>query len=192
MNEPVMTLFQLFRADPQQDGGADALEQAEPLKNLDEKLDAQPGEVKVGHASTLVMGSLEQAMDVPIVQEILIKVWNEGGLFQKYLDPDAYPAEETIEVTLVKHGIASIHHPYVEIRLGEASAQRINFEVTLALQLHGAVVELKGGKILKVRMGACFAAGEVKVEGFRVFARQSSPVKLPGEVSFEDGITIAA
>ncbi len=193
MANSVETLGDLFSA---KEGQADQesrekLESHEKLQGLDEKLDAKPGEVRPGEATEKIMGTLGDLLDISVI-EILIKVWNEGKLFRKYLDPDTYPANETIEITLVKHTITSVHRPYIEIRFDDARVDRIDFEISLTLQLQGAVLEIRGGRIIKVRAGDCTAAGEVKCEGFKLLSRQSRSVKLRGVVEFDDGITIAA
>jgi hypothetical protein len=166
------------------------LEASDELKEAQSQLDGHRSRVKPSRATEKVKEELDELMDVDIYEDVLINVWNNARLFEKYLDPEKYSASETIEVTLKKHTVDSVHKPYVEILFGDRPIKRITFVITVALHLEAAIVSVRNGRILRLKPGTCTASAKVTLGGAKIIERKSSPLALGPMVSFEDGIKI--
>ena len=146
-----------------------------------------------GPEAARISSMVFELLNVGIVRNALVKVWNESGLFRKYLDRDAYPPEETIEVTLVDHTITSRHHPKIELLLNGAPVYPIVLDVTVTITVQGAVIEIQDGKIKTVRIGELGGGGDLKWEGYLLASEKLKPIPLPGTREFgEGGIPILA
>jgi hypothetical protein len=168
------------------------LDASEKLRELRRKLETQSRGIRWPDTFQQIGGKLGELTDVRILEDIFIKVWNKARLFQKYLDPDKYPANETIEIPLLEHTVTSTHRPYIEVRFNETLIDRIDFEVTVTLELKGAVLEIQGGKITKLQSGECKGKGELRCEGLLLASEDFKPIKLPGTKEFDGGISISA
>jgi len=116
-----------------------------------------------------------------------VKVWNDGGLFRKYLDKGAYPPDETIEVALADHSVTSRHQPRIELLLNGQPVYPIVLDVAVTVTVHGAVIEVRDGRIMKVRTGELKGEGDLKWEGFLLASEKLKPIQLPGVKEFGDG-----
>jgi hypothetical protein len=126
-------------------------------------------------------------LDVGVARDVLVRVWNDGGLFRRYLDRSAYSPEETIEVVLVDHSITSKHQPRIELLLNGEPVHPIVLDVTVTVTVHGAIIEIRDGRITKVRTGELKGEGELKWEGFLLASEKLKPIQLDGVKEFGDG-----
>jgi hypothetical protein len=161
-----------------------SLETTEKIRELKDKLEEEAKSLTWPDTFNLITKKIGELLNVPILDDILIKVWNEGKLFRQ--------PGETIEVPLVKHTIKSTHRPYIEVRLNETLLDRVDFEIVVKLTVEGVVLEIQDGKIKKFRCGECTGEASLKCEGFLLASEKSKPIKLPGVKEFKPGIAIAA
>jgi hypothetical protein len=193
MNARVTLWDVLFEVDADiPDAGKNIIEATEKVRGLRKRLESRGRGAGWPGAGTLIADTLKQLLNIGIEEDIFIKVWNDAKLFRKYLDPENYPSEETIEIPLLEHTVTSVHRPAIEIRVNEVLLDTIDVEIAATLEIEGAVVEIQGGRIRKLRSGKCTAKAEVKVEGMLLASEKFKPVKLPGVREFDGGIAIAA
>ncbi len=192
MNEAALTLRDLLL--PSQSNLTEAaqadFEASQPARELKEELAKHKALGWPGTLS-LVVGKIGDLLDVPIAENIFIKVWNEAQLFRRYLDRDRYPANETIAVPMAKHTIKSTHRPYLEVRVNESVVQRIEFDVSLEITLKGAILEIQDARIRKLRTGECTGKVELRCERLLLASEKFETKRLPGVIPFKDGIPIA-
>lgn len=192
MNETTVTLRDLLL--PSESGLAEAvqleLRASRAVRELKETLEKHKA-IWPGTFAQIV-GAIGDLLEVGIIEDIFIKVWNEAQMFQRYLDRNRYPSNETIIVPLAEHTIRSTHRPRLEIRANEIMLQRIEFEIMLRVTLKGAILEIRDGKIMKVRTGECGGKVELRCEGLLLASEAFETRRLPGEIEFKDGIPIAA
>ena len=169
------------------DAVRDHIEATAAVVELKEKLKEVMSGTEWGPVSRRVSERLLEVLDVGIAGDVLAKVWNEGGLFQKYLQPEKASPDDVFEVALVDHSLRSVHRPAIEITLNGQTLRAIELEVTLKLTVKGAVVEIQDGKLKSVETGELKGKGELRSQGFLLVSEDLPPVKLRGKKVFKDG-----
>ena len=124
-------------------------------------------------------GAIAGLLDVPLL-DVVVRAWNEGRLFEKYLDPDRYDPDEVIAISLRQHEITSTHRPKIDIVLNGETLDSIDFELELKLTLDGVILQVQGGTIRAVQSGSVRGEGTLKCENLIVFHRETEPMDLPG------------
>lgn len=92
--------------------------------------------------------------------------------------------------TLLKHTIESTVHPYVKVLLGSELVQQIDFDVTLATQIDGLILDLLGGSLVSIRPGLCEWSGSIALQKTRLIERQLAQLELPGRVVLKHPIVL--
>lgn len=163
------------------------LESCRPVKELRDKVLAGMPGFDWGPQATDIATMVLDLLDIGIAQDVLVKVWNEGGLFAKYRDRTTYDPKETVEVALVDHTVTSKHQPRIELLLNGQALYPLVLDVTVTVTVHGAVVEIRDGAIRKIRTGTLDGEGVLKWEGFLLASEKLKPVQLPGSKEFGEG-----
>lgn len=122
--------------------------------------------------------------------KLLLNAWATGREFQRYADPEKYPPGETILVALARHTIRSEHAPRLEVMVNDTLVDTVDFELSLKIDVEGAVLTIRDGKIRAVSLGTCTASGELSCEGHTLAKRESEPFELPGRLEFSEPIPI--
>ncbi len=122
--------------------------------------------------------------------KIVLGAWAKGREFQKYTDAEQYPPAETVLVTLARHTVRSAHEPRLEVRANDALIDSVDFSFSLAIDIEGAVLEIRDGKIWEVALGSCTASGELTCEGHTLAKRESAPFELPGNIVLSEPMPI--
>jgi len=136
-----------------------------------------------------VKGQVEKLLEVRFV-DILLGAWTKYEELQKYCDPAQHPPEETYLVPLLEHALTSTHQPAVEIEIEDAFREKIPFEIALTLKLSGMLLQIRGGRILKIYTGRCQGSGSVKCSGIALIEKETSSIQLPGVMDLGDGVAI--
>lgn len=124
-------------------------------------------------------GAIGGLLNVPLL-DVIVRAWNEGRLFEKYLDPDRYDPDEVIAVSLKQHEITSTHRPKIDIVLNGETLDSIDFELELKLTLDGVILQVQGGDVRAVQSGRIKGEGTLKCENLIVFHRETEAMDLPG------------
>lgn len=122
--------------------------------------------------------------------DILTTAWNKYRQLRKYTDLEKYPPSESVLVTLAEHKIESVHRPYIEIMIDEVPWKKINFQITVAMELKGFVLKIQGGKIKEIRTGKLKGTGKIKCEEMVLVEKETESVDLPGTIGLGEGIPI--
>ena len=124
-------------------------------------------------------------LNIPL-QDIIVRAWNEGGLFEKYLDPEKYDPDESISIVLKNHEVTSSHAPAIDVELNEKKIGSIDFQLDLTLTFEGVILHIRGGRILEIQAGRIKGEGTLKCENFILVKRETETMDLPGTIKFSE------
>jgi len=120
--------------------------------------------------------------------KVLLNAWATSREFHRYADPEKYPPGETILVALARHTIRSLHQPRLDVTVDDTLIDTVDFEISLEINIEGAVLKIREGKIWLVSLGTCTASGELSCEGHTLAKRESEP--FPGTLEFSEPVPI--
>ncbi|MGD8320458.1 MAG: hypothetical protein PVJ02_08390 [Gemmatimonadota bacterium] len=163
------------------------LESTRPVKELKGLVLATAPDFAWDPEAERIAGMVADLLDIGVARDVLVKAWNEGGLFARYLNRGRYAPEEVVEVALVDHTVTSKHRPRLEILLNGDPLTPLVLDVTVKVTVQGAVVEIQDGTIRRIRTGTLRGEGDLKWEGFLLASEKSKPVQLPGVKEFGGG-----
>lgn len=172
-----------------------AEEEGEHTPVFQEMKDQLKGGLKGVGFAWLLPRLLEQAetlLDVDL-QTILAQAWSHYGELDQYADQEAYPPEETVLVPLAQHVVQSVHQPHIELSLKGMPLIKpfnINFRISLMLTLEGVVLEVRGGRVMKAKVGLCKGSGALACQGIALLTVGDLTVNLPGSLDFGEGIPL--
>lgn len=124
------------------------------------------------------------------VRAILLSVWSKSDEFQKYLDAQDYPPDETVLVPLAEHTIISEHNPSLKSFVNKIPLGKIAFHIYLELVIKGAVARIKDGRLMGGTIGSCTGKGSITFGDMYLLEKESQPFDLPGSIELAEGIAI--
>lgn len=136
-----------------------------------------------------VKGQFEELLEVRFV-DVFLGAWTKYEELKKYGDPAQHPPEERHLIPLLEHTVTSTHQPSVEIEIGETFREKIPFEIALSLKLSGMLLQIRGGRILKIYTGRCQGSGSVKCSGITLLEKETAEIRLPGMMDLGEGVAI--
>jgi len=138
-----------------------------------------------------IIGGLDELLNISL-EGILVKAWKKYQELRKYRDNEKYPPNETYLVHLVEHTIRSVHRPYLAVLINGIEIQKIEFAISLALTMEGAVLKIRDGKIKEIMPGACKGKGTLSCGEFVLMEQKTRKFVLPASISLGGGIPIPA
>ncbi len=146
-----------------------------------------PGAERGGVGRVLAM--LREALQVPLPR-VLVAAWRRYEPFRKYVDPEAYPAGTESEVPLAPHTARCTLTPQVEVVVDGVVIDTLRFDATVALGLEAALVRIRDGRFVALRVGDCTVEGDVRFQGLVVARAEPGRERIPGEISLGAGLPI--
>ena len=125
------------------------------------------------------------------IGQVLVGGWTKSEELRRYADPNRYPPDETMLVELIQHSIRSSHAPHLDFMIRDTQMSRIDFELEVKLDVDGAVLTIRDGKIWALSVGTCVASGELTCEGHSIMAKKSEPIEIPGTYALAQPVQIA-
>lgn len=183
------TLADFFVWTESTDARLEALESEALVADLRARLAKQFDGLRWSAVWDAVKGQVEKLLEIRFV-DIFLGAWTKYEELRKYCDPDLHSPQETHLVPLVEHSITSTHKPAVEIEIGELFRESIPFEIALTASLSGMLLQIRGGKILKVYTGRCQGSGSVTCSGVSLMEKETCPIQLPGVMDLGEGVAI--
>ena len=138
-----------------------------------------------------IAGHLESALDTG-VSTILATVWNKRKEIQKYGDVAKYPPDKVNYVGLLPHDVKWSIEPTVRVSVNHGPYKDIKFTLEGKFHIEGMELRIQGGRIMGIHSGQWWLEGKLTSGKFTLAERKSDKQRLPGEVSFGDGIEIPA
>lgn len=163
----------------------EALESTTAIKSLRDSISIRAPRGAWPAVVAAVMNATDDLLSVNVA-EVLVAAWTAQGIVRQYADPNNHPPNETLVVPLVTHTIESVHKPYVELLIGDQSLGRVDFEIDLEVTLEGALLTIRDGKIVEVRVGSCEGKGRIDCEGVTIAQTNLKPILLPDVISVKD------
>jgi hypothetical protein len=139
-----------------------------------------------GAAAVQVAEQLHQILETPL-SRILTEAWSRDPALSRYATGKG---AEVALVPLADHTVESSHKPFVELLMEEAALGRVDFKIDIAVKLTGAMIGIRGGRIVELRAGVTRAAVSLSCAGSAI-AKRDREIKLPGVIRFGEGIPIA-
>jgi hypothetical protein len=131
-------------------------------------------------AADSIGGALYLALDIE-VSTVLGNAWITLAELQVYLDRGRHPPAKEFLVPLMRHTIASVHKPGVEILLDEMVIDRITFDLEIGLMLDAIVLVIRDGRIVAIRSGYCTLTCSLRFGDALDVSIQSPEFELPGK-----------
>lgn len=139
-----------------------------------------------------IIGSMDELLNISL-EDILVGACKKYIELRKYRDTERYPPYETYLVHLVKHTIKSEHHPYLSVMInGVEIPQKIEFTISLALTIEGAVLKIKDLKIKEIMPVSCKGEGTLACGEFILLKQETKTVAFPTTITLGEGIPIPA
>ena len=110
--------------------------------------------------------------------DLIISAWRKRQEIIKYRDTQKYPPEKAYLVPLLEHTLTSKHAAAVEPVFNGASLGKIKFDITLKLNLSGAVLKIRNASIEEIQFGSCTGAGDISYTGVKILENQTAPFEL--------------
>jgi len=122
--------------------------------------------------------------------ELLIRIWKKANALREFTDHEKYPCENTYQLTLLTHKMTSKCELSFDVLLNKIRVLRIPFELNIELNTKGFKMWTRCGRIVKLFSGSMKGTVIIKTGAFKIMEKDTDDIKIPGEVSFKDGIEI--
>ena len=123
--------------------------------------------------------------------DLLGEAWTKSRDLHAFRDRTKYPPDQVHEYTLAEHDIDLKRKPAVELMLnGAPTGLKLEFELKLTLAVLSAVLQIRDGRIIGARVGDFNGAGKYSCASVTLAERKTSPFRLPGAVSFGQGLAL--
>jgi hypothetical protein len=121
----------------------------------------------------------------PRLEDILAKSWGKLAAVQQAIKTTRDDPSGQIIIPVLDHRITSKHAPHIDLVLGEKSLGRFAFDIALALELRGIELEVRRGRICRLKGGACLGEGVFAFAGQTLIKRATPAFDLPGRLAFD-------
>jgi hypothetical protein len=111
--------------------------------------------------------------------DLLVWGWKKRREIIKYRDTKKYPPAKVYLVPLLEHSLTSKHASTVEAVYNGKSIARVKFDITLKLNLDGAILKIKNARIEEIKYGSCTGAGNIAYSGVKILEKETAPFDLP-------------
>jgi len=189
MSSVSLTLKDVFDAPEIQQERLGALAAGAGLASLRHDLARSAPNVDWSATVTAIMQGTDEILDVPL-PDVAVSAWSKYQLLEEYADARKHPPSETNLVPLATHVIRSVHHPSVQVLVGDRVVGTIKFEVAVELTVEGVLLGIRAGRIMEIRLGSCQAAGSVSCAGIVIMERETKALVWPEAIELREGIPV--
>lgn len=132
---------------------------------------------------------IEEMFDIKLIG-VMIGAWKDLHELKECADPRKHPPDETISLSLVDHHLDATFKPYLDVAIGTLPPIRVEFEITIGVELRGVTVKVQAAAVRALRLGSCLASATVKCDGTIVFERCARELEVPGEIVLPRAVPI--
>ena len=140
-------------------------------------------------AHAVLMGHLDSAFDSGI-GTVLTNAWNKRKEIRKYADTAKYPPDQPNFVGLAPHDVKCEVVPRVRVSINHGPFKTFEFKFEGKFHIEGMELKILGGRIVSLHSGQWWLEGKLTSGAVTLLERKSSKQRLPGAISFGDGIAI--
>ncbi len=121
------------------------------------------------------------------IYDLLIRIWKNVRALKEFTDREKYPCENTYQLTLLTHKTTSKCEFSLDVFLNKIRILRIPFELDIELDTDGFRMWIRCGRITRIFSGNLKGTVSIRAGGFKIIEEEIGDIKIPGEVSFEEG-----
>lgn len=129
------------------------------------------------------------ALDVDVI-DLVVGGWRAHSRLVSAANRTLATAGSEEIVDLVSHRIRSVHRPYVAILVDGVRVAKVDFEVTILLDIKALVGVVRAGRLVALRGGQCEVTAMLAAEGILI-AQQRMPLDLSVTLPLRTGIQLA-
>ena len=123
--------------------------------------------------------------DIPI-PGLFLRSWRKAREIQTALEESRQLPDEVLYVGLAQHTVSHELHPYIDVRINNASVKKIQFIVKVSFKLDGFVLKIQQGRVREIGSGRCQAQGTIAWEGLTLIEKKMEPIMLPGAIPLHE------
>jgi hypothetical protein len=143
-----------------------------------------------GFAAKVAAEQLNQVLDADAIE------WLGSGLLKlkairECADKGKHPADETIVVSLGATKLTSTNYPILDVSLDGSTLLELKFTLDLSAAFKTLEVHVRDARIVLLKPGTAAATATLKYGDLKLKEQSTPEWKLPGEVSFAEGIRIS-
>jgi hypothetical protein len=162
-----------------QDGAADR--SSDRWKTFQGRISKEVSGIKWKASMPDLVAKIGELFDIEIPSLFLIS-WRKAIEIRAALDESRRTPDQVSYVGLAEHTASSEHHPYIDVRIENATVKKIEFTVRVSFKLNGFVLKIQQGVIKEIITGTCQAQGTIEFEGLTLAEKKLEPVTLPGSI----------
>lgn len=185
-----LTIGSLFSIEPEASTELVAVIDKDRFKKIADKAESFSRPIPWGQVQTSIAGTMAGALQSKVLVG-WVAAWQKSRELEEKAEKSREASNAPFSCTLLEHAIDSSFQPFVEVYLGPALIQRIDFEVELETEIDGAILNLRNGSIVAIQLGRCEWSGKISIEGVEVIHRDLATLDLPGHIVLKRPIAIA-
>jgi len=197
MSETRFTLCDLFDIKEQVQLKKEELTKNPSFAQIKQKMSEQKGKSPLlakfsEQLIPLILGKLDELLDIDIFQDILGSTWSQQKGLAKYADSEQYHSRKTVLIPILEHSLDSEHNPSVEPTIGGINMGKIHLQVEASFVINGVILEICNARIMKLHLDGILGGGTIKLSGVPFLEKESDTLDLPGTIDLGEGISLFA
>lgn len=192
MNESKLTLKSLFM-----DGEGGSVEEQTSMVEVRQNFAEELPKVGWSDVADSIDEKVDEVLSIP-VDDVLAASWAKYQRVREYADPALHPPDETVQLPLADHTVESTHSPAVEVLIRDTAVASLAFNIQLKIRIKGCLLEIRGGRIMKVRSGTCRVGGTLecvvntKFQSHPLYEKsvESKEYAIVGQLDLGEGVVI--
>ena len=113
---------------------------------------------------------------------LFLRSWRKAREIQMALEESRQLPDEVLYVGLADHTVSHELHPYIDVRINNASVKKIQFILKASFKLDGFVLKIQQGRIREIGTGRCQAQATIAWGGLTLIEKKLEPIMLPGSI----------
>lgn len=161
------------------------------LSLLDPAVAGKLGPAK-GLVANLASEKLNKALENVDCLEMLGQAWGKWKILREYADREKHPSGESAVVTLGAHKVKHQCFPLAELKTAgvKIPLAELKFSVELTAKFESAALAIRDGKVLSAAPGEASVEVALMYKSVEIARKPTASWKLPGQISFGEGIQI--
>jgi hypothetical protein len=141
-----------------------------------------------GFAAGLAADELNKALDADVFT-LLAQGWTKVQAVRDAAK-GSIQSGETKKVTLGLHELTSTHHPVLAIRIAQLALPELKLTLELVARFKSAELAIADGRIRSLAPGEASAIARLKYKSVKLKEQATPAWRLPGVLTFGDGVPV--
>lgn len=190
MADSTITLRDFFGTPARESSRLEQLHSKALITEIHKHIDAEEGNVGWMPVWDSVVSHIDHLLEIDMA-EIMLGAWKNYHDLAKYADAKRYPPDVSYLEPLPEHTITSRHKPELVVEIDHVIRKSIPFDISLQLMLKGFILEIIGGKIMKIHTGECRGNGVFKCLEVTLMEKELHSLTLPGVIDLGEGFPVS-